>query len=63
MTISRTALQAAAFWDQSACLECGHTFTADEDSESPVCPACGGQRVYDAGEVLGILESVEEEEE
>lgn len=62
MTIQRKTLEAAAFWDQAACLDCGHTQTMDAEDDEPGCEACGSERVYEAAWILGILDSVEVEE-
>ncbi len=65
MTITRTALQAAAFWDQAVCLDCGHAFTdeSDPDEGAVACPHCGSAEVHDATGVLKIVDAIIEEEE
>lgn len=58
MTIARKDLEAAAFWEQSVCLDCGLIVEPDEDT----CESCGSDDLLPAKQVLKATDLVEEEE-
>lgn len=61
MTMTRTEIEAAAFWDQSVCLDCETVLTPVGGAE-PTCPECGSDAVIAAETVLRCLALVGDDE-
>lgn len=74
MTVTRTDLESAAFWDHAICLDCGSSFEVGGGGDEPdtsfgdfgrrlaPCADCGSPRTFSASLVLDILGRVADEE-
>lgn len=62
---TRAEVEAAAFWDQEICLECGYIQnTPDGGPDDPlVCGECGSPNRLPAQSALAVLAIIEEDEE
>jgi hypothetical protein len=65
MSLPRTTLEQAAFWDNHVCLACDHVFDLvrrDADGD-PYCPLCFSIDILPANRILEIAAFVEGLEE